>query len=216
MKMNIKNTAIMYPLTGKLITKMIQLGNAKLPKNIGIVNLPCKETCPWATDFCLGCCYAQKAENIRPACLPYRKRMLYATQQDNFVDFMTNEVKRVNLYKHRIDYFRIHESGDFYSTDYYAKWLGIINNVPELKFLAYTKNPNIGRIERPKNLILKLSWDISTDLQALNGAMKDYDGLAYTIPKGQTCPKGYFHCTETCHTCKYCYDGKGNVAFDQH
>ena len=56
---------------------------------------------------------------------------------------------------------RIHSSGDFYSQEYFNKWIDFCNDNKDVEFWAYTKSLNywVRRInDIPKNLVLTASW----------------------------------------------------------
>jgi len=92
-----------------------------------------KMTCPMA-DSCVEFCYARKGAytwgNVKPA---YEWR-LELTRRDDFVDLINKEI----MSKREIDYVRIHDSGDFYSPKYLAKWVQIAKANPYVRFYAYT------------------------------------------------------------------------------
>jgi hypothetical protein len=93
-----------------------------------------KLICPFAKD-CIKFCYAQKGayswSNVKPA---FEKRY-EITKTDNFINLMNSEIK-----KKKVDFLRIHDSGDFYSKAYIQKWFKIANDNPNVKFYAYTKS----------------------------------------------------------------------------
>lgn len=93
-----------------------------------------KLICPFAKD-CVKFCYAQKGayswSNVKPA---FEKRY-EITKTDNFINLMNSEIKRK-----KVDFLRIHDSGDFYSKAYIQKWFTIANDNPNVKFYAYTKS----------------------------------------------------------------------------
>tara|TARA_R110002073_G_scaffold287036_1_gene451725 strand:- start:106 stop:663 length:558 start_codon:yes stop_codon:yes gene_type:complete len=93
-----------------------------------------KLICPFAKD-CVKYCYAQKGayswSNVKPA---FEKRY-ELTKTDNFINLMNSEIKRK-----KVDFLRIHDSGDFYSKAYIQKWFTIANDNPKVKFYAYTKS----------------------------------------------------------------------------
>jgi len=93
-----------------------------------------KLICPFAKD-CVKFCYAQKGayswSNVKPA---FEKRY-EITKTDNFINLMNDEIK-----KKKVDFLRIHDSGDFYSKSYIQKWFNIANDNPNVKFYAYTKS----------------------------------------------------------------------------
>lgn len=93
-----------------------------------------KLTCPFA-DKCVKYCYAQKGAytwgNVKPAF----ERRYEATKRDDFVEIMVEE-----LIKKKVDYLRIHDSGDYYSNNYIYKWFAIANALPNVRFYSYTKS----------------------------------------------------------------------------
>ena len=94
-----------------------------------------KVTCPFAKD-CIKYCYAQKGayiwSNVSPA---FEKRYHLTKLPVVFKRMMSSALKR-----HKVDFLRIHDSGDFYSLKYVQMWLEIIRAHPDIKFYAYTKS----------------------------------------------------------------------------
>jgi hypothetical protein len=90
------------------------------------------ETCPMA-DECVKFCYAKKGayvwSNVKPA---FEKRYQLSKTVE-FIDAMNAEIK-----KKRPDYVRVHDSGDYYSRSYLAKWITIANQNPYVRFYSYT------------------------------------------------------------------------------
>lgn len=127
-------------------------GNKKLKPapgkfNFLIFNIPAVLTCPYATPSCIKLCYALKAERIYPNVKQARARNYTASLQDNFTEIMLDLIALYMSkpkYKNIPCYFRIHEAGDFYSKEYFEKWLNIINTCkalyPNLYFNFYTKS----------------------------------------------------------------------------
>lgn len=97
---------------------MISLGkgNHKLSKDILIWNLPSGKTCPGSGE-CSKYCYAKKAERQYPGVRASRDHNLKLCQEKDFIDAM---VTHLSARKESIC--RIHESGDFYSKEYFNKW----------------------------------------------------------------------------------------------
>jgi len=93
-----------------------------------------KLTCPFA-DKCIEFCYAQKGAynygNVKPV---FQKRY-ELTKQSNFVELMNKEIK-----SKKVDFLRVHDSGDYYSPKYLQKWLKIAKNNPKVKFYSYTNS----------------------------------------------------------------------------
>jgi len=139
-------------------------GNHKLPEWMGIFNLPSVLSCPYATINCKKFCYAKKAEIFRPRVLPRRIANLELSKSDNFENLATNTLKKMP----EQTIIRIHESGDFYSPEYYLKWLNIIKNFPLKTFFAYTRSFFDEMKMIPTNFKLYFSVDESTDVEIFN------------------------------------------------
>tara|TARA_B110000503_G_C7066607_1_gene379045 strand:+ start:536 stop:1141 length:606 start_codon:yes stop_codon:yes gene_type:complete len=105
-----------------------------------------KRTCPFAGE-CVKFCYAQKGAyvwgNVKPA-FEWRYEQ---TQLDTFVDQMNIEVRRK-----RADYVRVHDSGDYYSPKYLAKWFRIARENPGVRFYSYTNSVKmVKEADAPEN-----------------------------------------------------------------
>lgn len=204
----------------KILT--LSTGNKKLvttsTEQFLIWNLLCQSTCPFKTDLCTKDCYAKKAENLYPTVKPCRTNNTIESTKPDFVYNMTNTI---NYYinkksiKGKTVYFRIHESGDFYSQTYYDKFVQIAKNCPTVQFLAYTKSVKYvveSKLERPTNLCIRYSiWD---DTKKTEVELADSIKLPiYTafMPKeyeeklvSENCTR----CTCDCTHCKKCYSNK--------
>ena len=91
-----------------------------------------KLTCPMA-DACIKFCYAKKGAYIWSNVKPAFEKRYQLTKTDDFVDAMNEEIKRK-----KPDYVRVHDSGDYYSRAYLAKWLDIAIHNPSVRFYSYT------------------------------------------------------------------------------
>ena len=105
-----------------------------------------KRTCPFAGS-CAKFCYAQKGayswSNVKPA---FQFRYL-ATKSEDFVENMVAE-----LTKKKVDILRVHDSGDYYSKAYIAKWMEIAKRLPDVWFYSYTKSiPLFDGVNLPEN-----------------------------------------------------------------
>jgi len=117
-----------------------------------------KLTCPFAKD-CVKYCYAQKGAYIWGNVSPAFERRYEATKLDTFVDLMTQEIRRK-----KVDFLRIHDSGDYYSPAYLEKWLQIARNNPQTKFYSYTKSvPLFENVELPENFDVIFSQGSKVD-----------------------------------------------------
>jgi hypothetical protein len=137
--------------------KILKAGNRKLDKSILIFNLPDAYTCPGASIGCLRFCYAKPSKSNNPKSTALARYARYLiTQRPDFADIIVNELKRK-----RACVVRIHESGDFYSVEYFRKWLEVARRLPAKTFYAYTKSWFIANHlnELPDNFIIIFSLD---------------------------------------------------------
>lgn len=206
-----------YTMTVKALAALVSVsrGNKKLiPDKLHkfiIFNLPAVLTCPFRTPHCEKFCYARKAETAYPDCLPARKRNLKATLSPDFVDIMTAYIRRVmsgKAYRNaKSVVVRIHESGDFYSQEYFNKWLAIANNcadIQNLQFMAYTKSlPFVHDI--PDNMTLRSSiWDDTTPEMVAMTAEKNLP-IYTAVDKFTDEPEENRCGCENCATCRKCW-----------
>lgn len=124
-------TLVPHPKAKRSIMKLslMKRGNLKIHKSCGITTLP-TTICP------IQCakCYAKKAERLYPATLPARVRHYEETLKPDFAPRMIAEILRS-----KVESFRPHESGDFYSQAYVDKWSTIAQALPGIAFYTYTK-----------------------------------------------------------------------------
>lgn len=112
----------------------------KLAKdNIIAFGITAKKYCPnhgtGAMDIC-STCFADKGFYAMPsvrAAYAWRGKV---TQDPNFDVIVNYELSKL---KERPKYFRIHDSGDFYSDTYLNKWYNIVRDNPDIQFYCYTK-----------------------------------------------------------------------------
>lgn len=84
-------------------------------------------------DACIKFCYAKKGAYIWSNVKPAFEKRYQLTKTDGFVDAMNEEIRRK-----KPDYVRVHDSGDYYSRAYLAKWLDIAIHNPSVRFYSYT------------------------------------------------------------------------------
>jgi len=105
-----------------------------------------KVVCPFAKD-CVKYCYARKGAYIWSNVNKAFEDRYEATKQDDFVDKMTTDIKR-----RKVQYVRVHDSGDYYSKEYRDKWFAIAKQNPDVRFYSYTKSvPLFQGVELPEN-----------------------------------------------------------------
>jgi hypothetical protein len=94
-------------------------------------------TCPMA-GACAAGCYAKSGAYLWGTVKNAYEKRLEATLATDFVDQVSAELERI-LKSTKTVVVRIHDSGDFYSMEYFKKWLTIMAKYPDVQFYAYTK-----------------------------------------------------------------------------
>jgi len=126
-----------------LLTQNAKMKKTSIKNNAKIFNfsIPAyktksgKVTCPFAAT-CVKYCYAQKGNYTRfPIVQELMEKKYEISKQNNFNSLMNAEIK-----KKKATHIRIHDSGDFYSIKYLAKWIQIAEYNKEVIFYAYTKS----------------------------------------------------------------------------
>ena len=82
---------------------------------------------------CKDFCYARKGAYIWSNVNKAHEERYAFSKTDDFVPVMIAEIKRK-----RADYIRVHDSGDYYSQAYMAKWFAIADALPYVRFYSYT------------------------------------------------------------------------------
>tara|TARA_B110000285_G_scaffold191125_1_gene218733 strand:- start:768 stop:1376 length:609 start_codon:yes stop_codon:yes gene_type:complete len=108
-----------------------------------------KLTCPMAKE-CIKFCYARKGAYIWSNVQPAFEKRYQLSKTEEFVDIMVDEIV-----KKKVEYVRVHDSGDFYSPKYLQKWMDIANLLPNVRFYTYTNC-----VEMVKSITLPSNWDI--------------------------------------------------------
>mgnify|MGYP003654394673 FL=1 len=135
--------------TNSKIKKTAKLNNVRLYE----FNLPAVSSCPWA-DTCKEICYADKGTFKYPNVqAKYNFNYELTLNGPAFIEQIQKE-----LTKKRVEYVRIHSSGDFYSMNYLKSWLEIARNNPKIVFYGYTKSvPLLQAVKLPVNFIFCFS-----------------------------------------------------------
>jgi hypothetical protein len=151
---------------------MLTTANSKLQKAAGLhdaivasFTIPAGLTCPYAGACALGC-YAKAGAFLWKAPREKHLRNLEATKDLEFVEEMVDEVMALSRKAERKGqrvFIRIHDAGDFYSQEYFDKWIEIASRVGErsvrVTFYAYTKSLNM---VRARFLPLNMTFVFST------------------------------------------------------
>jgi len=199
----------------------ISPGNRRM--DIPTFSLPAVKTCPGSTELCKKNCYALKAEKVWKGPKQSRNRNYDISMTKEFVDKMIHKISKSNK-----EYFRVHESGDFYSQEYLDKWIKIFEefNIEDKKkkFLIYTQKYDLDYSKLPSNVILYWTIWPDTDIDKVPEGLRAYvidDGTGkipentYIINEPKICKKGKGSKLK-CDDCMYCYEGRGDVVFILH
>ncbi len=178
----------------------ISKGNSKM--TIPTWSLPSHRTCPSKTKLCSKHCYAVKAERQYKQVLPCRKQNYRDSLRGDFVDMLASIIGRG-----KSGYFRIHESGDFYSQEYLDKWIAIANRLPDIRFLAFTKCFGLDYSQVPSNLVIY--WSIWPD--TVDAPVKGRFAYAGDCGHDKS-----VDCAGYCDNCMVCFGGQVNVHFNIH
>ena len=190
---------------GIINIKRMSTGNAKI-KNTLIFNMPAGKTGTCNQD-CKGC-YAKKAERLYPRVKSQREQNLdlFNTQPDLLKVLLVDQIQ-----ESKIQVIRIHEAGDFFSSQYFEFWEDIIDMFPSKKFYAYTKSrfpyslPNFNLID---SYIHKVSGDC-VNYGDLNYCL-DLQAYGYFI-----CPTAFNKDIKCNEHCFYCHN-HSKVVFLKH
>lgn len=131
-------------------------------------------------DKCLSLCYAKKGFYNMPAVENALSNRYDASKEENFVSRITSELAKVKPGKQV--YIRIHDSGDFYSPAYFAKWLEIARLNPSVRFYAYTKSHSFirGKFAIPENFDLIFSLGSKND-ELINQESERHSKIFYSM-----------------------------------
>lgn len=135
--------------TNAKIKKTGKLNNVKLYE----FNLPAIDSCPFA-DECKKYCFADKGRYLMPNVQDkYNFNFELTKNKREFKKLIQSELE-----SKKVEYLRIHSSGDFYSLKYLKTWIEIARSNPNIIFYGYTKSvPLFKHINAPSNFVFCFS-----------------------------------------------------------
>lgn len=203
-------------------------------------SLPAGESCPWALygeNTICGDCYAQKgryvmanvahAQSVRFEWVRTCLRTPDGT--DQFVWTLTDAIRDA-----RNTYFRVHDSGDFFSPAYVRAWARICRALPDVKFWFPTRTWRV--LTHPKaSAQLKQEWALAlAELASLPNVSMRPSALFFNAPApmvrnlvpgmaaGTTARDEGFNCPAAtqgniCGSCRVCWDSPDTaVSYHRH
>lgn len=206
----------------------IQEGNSVLVDNgeygFLIFSLPARECCPNATELCKKICYGRNAQELFKRVYNCRKRNYEECIKSEFVSSMIqiidyNLVRKKYLNKTII--FRIHETGDFFTQEYFDKWVEITNHYKgndNIIFQAYTKS--LVFINKPLSEInIKLLFSVMLDTNPRDIQLAKKKGMnmfmAVPIETFDVINESQ-KCCGSCAECKKCYIAQEDMYVEYH
>ncbi len=191
---------------GLINPNRMSTGNRKIVDTL-IFNLPAGNngTC---NQTCIGC-YALKAERLYPNTREQRRQnlFLYQKHRDTLLSLLLTQLTYSDL-----QVVRVHESGDFFSSDYVQFWVDIALLFPDKIFYTYTKSiENFDNV--PRNFNVLNSW-IDTERTIPNYGTLD-ECKEWMSQGFYVCPASEVKSVKCNLNCFYCHTQK-KVCFVKH
>lgn len=191
-------------------------GNEKLGK-VKTFSLPAKISCPGKTKECEKICYVKYLARFSGVFPAYRKN--FDVVRKNRASFVQQMIERIGRSKSKN--FRIHVSGDFFSSSYVWDWIKIAKALPDVRFWTYTRSWKIKKIRDQIYKLKKLpNVQIFASVDTCDKKLPKNWRIAWIDnderKNGLVC-KEQDKKSESCEECKYCFVGnKNDVIFKKH
>ena len=202
----------------KAPTIHISKGNSKTGA-IPSFSLPSGLTC--SEEACKTCythgCYAKKIERLRPIVREsYAENLMYAKDYPEMLESYLNVFFSLPAAPR---FFRLHISGDFFSTEYFEMWMRIISSHPGTRFLAFTKQERVVKPyvnQLPKNF--SLVWSAWPGVDLPDFVREGKIPVAWMQDGTETrIPEDAVHCPGHCDQCAKCWALNGrDTVFKKH
>lgn len=157
----------------------VTAGNTKLGWMVAAWSLPPGEehTCPGETPTCRMSCYAKSGFFRMASTKDAHQKNLALSKQDNFVPWMIAKIRVLGS-----PVMRVHVSGDYYSSEYIARWQQITAALRNVQFYSYTRSwrvpellPALMQLSTLSNMHLWWSLDRdATDAPYVSGIRRAY------------------------------------------
>jgi hypothetical protein len=165
--------------------------------------------CPLQCDYC----YARNIERRYPTVArAWAGNAWYFREhpEAEIVETIQHEIAGARLFRWLV-------GGEFSDKSFeIARWLAA--EMPAIQFMSYTKRAELGKIPRPPNFVLLLSWydileatTINAFVRAIDDLARDYgfDGSSIITPKLTTCKHQLVGMT--CAECQTCFRGESLI-----
>jgi|APSaa5957512576_1039674.scaffolds.fasta_scaffold00594_5 hypothetical protein len=198
-----------------MVRNLVIKGNSKMGPNVGIFNLPAKKTCT-PTHWCLKgkngkpACYALRNNFQFPSVIAAAKERLRLSRRNDFVNLMAQEINQK-----KIEFFRWHSSGDFYSESYVQKVSDIVAACPDTLFRTTTRRRDltapIVKLAQLPNIIVRESLDDERPTPEM-GLPFAAIGHLDIVKQGNS-----YECQNLCPKCDYhCWKEPTDMHFQEH
>lgn len=174
----------LLPSTDKYIVRIFNIPAISIRDEQGNIDKERPSICLEAPEICKEICYAYRRQKGREK-IVYggREKNYRATLDHDFVYQMQQRIRGTIKYYQRREVqiiYRIHESGDFYSTEYLQKWVAIADLFKDqghVRFMAYTKNIELlNQYLKMKGFRLK---DINIKFKYSVMQLREYEGKIF-------------------------------------
>lgn len=131
-------------LDRKVTNSVTKSGNARIANAF---SLPANLSCPGMTPYCDSICYAGKLEKIYKGfaeVVMHNYNTLKDLRGPEMVVLLDEMIAAFVAESNKVsapNIFRIHADGDFFSMEYTAAWIQVMQRYPNVQFWVYTRVP---------------------------------------------------------------------------
>lgn len=123
---------------GKIISFNLTAGGSPYIRSDGLELSDFNGSCDGCCDGCSQGCYARNSE-MRFKTVQFNNACNFVLAKENMNEFKRQVIEILSSIKNDSIPVRIHECGEFFSLEYMAMWLDIIEMFPNKRFYTYTK-----------------------------------------------------------------------------
>lgn len=164
-----------------LLTQNSKMKKSGEGKDLKILNftLPALKTCPSARHCRKGCFGLQGTYLFGNVKEKHEANWTSTYDLESFFTHISDELKR-----YKPTHVRIHDTGDFYTPEYFWNWVKIARSFPDIIFYAYTKEVLMIKTETIgiggyKNLPIRLIFSYGGEHDALINKRQDRHSIVF-------------------------------------